>query len=164
MKTNLVLAAALIAMPLESRADEEPPPQDFSAIAACVVLAAVAAVGAVYIISRGCKPKYYWIMDNDEPPKFWVGTATRKERDINDWKFIGGPYDKPGDAPGIHPDPTNRVESVISAPVHIQIQESTNLVTWTTAHSEFSDLEDFSYALTNTGVGQKFYRGVIPWQ
>ncbi len=127
-------------------------PQEFW-LAACVVVAAATAVGGIMLFSRKCQPKYYWLMDNEQPPTYWVGTATRKECAINNWTVIGGPYDKPGDAPPQHPSSTNRISSIV-VPIRITVLASANLSQWTPVHSEVSDTEDFSYFTPVAG----FYR------
>jgi len=119
-------------------------------LAICMVAAAGIAVGVVYVIARGCEPQYYWLMDSNEPPKFWVATATKKECEIEGWKRIGGPYKRPQDAPHEHPNPTNRVNNVIGPTITIRVQASTNLVDWSTVSEVRGDAEDFAYFSTNS--------------
>lgn len=147
--TTLTLVIALVAIPLQSPADP-PPPQDGEQLwlAACVVAFAGVAVGGVYIISRRCEPKYYWIMDKEQPPNFWVGTANTKECQINGWIRIGGPYRKAADAPPVHPDPTNRATISFNAPVTINVQ-SFSTGQWETIYRFTGDEEDFAYFPTN---------------
>lgn len=157
MKTELTamtLATALAALPFNSPAPEPDPDPQPTALAWCVVACVGVAVTAIIITAKRCEPKYYWLMDNERPPNFWVGTATKKECEIQEWTRIGGPYNGPEDAPYPHPDPTNRVDSVVSAPVSmIAVETSTNLVDWVTIHeSANTDLDDFIYSPTNTGM------------
>ncbi len=150
---SLLLALLVAILPINIQADPAPPPQQSEwAVAVCIMVGVGLAVTGIMIVSKRCQPKYYWLMDDDQPPTFWVGTATRKECQIQGWKKIGGPYDRPGDAPPIHPDPTNRVNEASSAMVlKISVQTSQDMVSWTTVHSEVSDIEDFVYYPTNTG-------------
>ncbi len=155
MKKLLSLLLVVFLLPI--RADEPTPAdpgpsQDTVALAACLVAAAGIAAGAVYIFSHKCQPKYYWLMDDSQPPNFWVATATRKQCQIEGWHRIGGPYTHPQDAPAIHPDPTNRVSLAASAPLNISVQATTDLQNWTTVYQETADTEDFSYCTTNAAM------------
>jgi hypothetical protein len=144
-------------MPLSNlRASEiEPAPkqpgQD-SALALCIVALAAVAVGVIYVVSKNCKPKYYWMMDPEEqPPRFWVGAHNNKEVQINGWKRIGGPYERIEDAPPVHPNPTNRVSHISDQPVvRVSAQHSDDMVTWTTVHTERVQLDEFLFFPTNT--------------
>jgi len=168
MKTKLtsaILTGLMLAYPINrSWSDDsitpgpDVPDQDIHPVAgACVVaFIGIAAIG-IYVASKSCQPKYYWMMDDDKPPRFWVGTATRKECQINGWKKIGGPYVRPEDAPVIHPDPTNRVDEIVSAPVNIYVESSTNLVDWQTVHDSYCDPEDFIYT-PSTNQQSGFFR------
>lgn len=152
MKTTIsaMLAASLIAMPLQSHAQENPP-DDFW-LAAAVVCVAGAAFAGVYIVTKKAAPKYYWHMDSEQPPNFWVGTSTPKQCDIEGWTRIGGPYNRPQDAPAEHPNPTNRVQRVVGPASFIAVQTSTNGQHWTTVHQQVCDTEEFVYFPTNTGM------------
>lgn len=167
---NLIVSAILGAVitalpvcanpPLHSKHDSggtDDNPQEVSAVI-CVVAAVVvtAAVVGIVIVSKKCQPKYYWLMDSEQPPNFWVGTATKKECEINDWKRIGGPYNRPEDAPVEHPPATNRVDELAPVPLHIAVEASTNLTDWTTVSESYCDLEDFAYTPTNRNAG--FFR------
>ncbi len=152
-----LLSLLLVVFLLPTRADE-PTPADpgpdpnVAALAACLVAATGIAVGAVYIFSHKCAPKYYWLCDDDNPPRFWVATATRKQCQIEGWHRIGGPYTQPQDAPATHPDPTNRVNLAASAPIKISVQASQDLQNWTTVYQDTADTEDFSYCTTNAAM------------
>ncbi len=156
MKRNLLTGAlclSMVGVPMQSILSEEPPPPDQPFWGAlCVMAVAGIAATAVYIVSKKCQPKYYWLMDDDTPPKFWVASATRKECQINGWQRIGGPYERVTDAPAVHPASTNRVEFVASQPMTIKVQSSTNLTHWTTVYQEVADLEDFGYWPTNAAM------------
>ena len=147
--TVLTLSALIAANP--SFCDAPPPPPQETWLALCVVAVAGLAVTTIYIVSKRCQPKYYWLMDNNVPPTYWVGTATRKECEINEWKRIGGPYNRPQDAPMDHPDPTNRVETASSAPLKIATQ-SFNGTNWITVDQQVCDLDDFIYFPTNAAM------------
>lgn len=155
MKNRLVtiaLVVALVAIPLQLPADPSPPPPQEWALALCVVAVCAVAVGGIYIIGKKCQPKYYWIMDREEPPNFWVGTANTKECQINGWVRIGGPYKSPADAPPVHPNPTNRATISMSEPVKINVQSLVNNQ-WITVSDYEGDLEDFAYFPTNAVSG-----------
>lgn len=156
---TLVILLAILPVPLN--AENPPPPKDDWALALCIVAGIGLATAGIYIVAHKCKPKYYWLMSNDNPPVFWVGTATDKQCQIEDWVKIGGPYDKPEDAPAVHPDKTNRVNRATSEIMTVTVQQSSDLVTWTTVHEEATDLEDFSYSPTNT-LGGMFRVSVRP--
>lgn len=154
MKRKFLTAAlvgALITIPMQSALSDAPPPEDDFWLAACIVAVAGLAVTAVYIVSKKCEPKYYWLMDGDNPPNFWVGTATRKECEVQGWHRIGGPYTKPSDAPVQHPASTNRVENIVGPVVNIGV-ESLSGTNWTTVYQTQSELEDFIYWPTNQGL------------
>lgn len=156
MKKLVTIVLLIALLPLDLPAPEPPPPPpDDWALAACLVAVAGAAAAGVYIIAQKCKPKYYWMTDDEQPPKFWVGIATRKECQINGWRRIGGPYNQPQDAPPQHPDPTNVVNIVASAPVTIKVHASTNGSHWDVVHEFSGDMEDFGYFPTNA-VGGMF--------
>jgi len=145
---TLLLIALLVALPIQIKADEEPPPQDWALIACAVAVVAVA-VGAIYVISKKCAPKYYWLWDGETPTGTWVGTATDKQCQIEGWKKISGPYDKPGDAPPTCPNLTNRVNKAVSAPITISTQTSQDGANWTTVDVQHVDMEDYAYFPTN---------------
>lgn len=163
MKTNSVKSvttAALIwvmlALPIRAEGPisaSDPSQPQKSWVAVCVVAFAGLAVAGIYIVAKRCQTKYYWLMDDDEPPKFWVGTATDKQCEIEGWKKIGGPYDRPEDAPAQHPDPTNRVTRAFSEPLNMAVQSSTDGHNWTTVYTETCDMEDFGYFPTNEVSG-----------
>ena len=151
---NSVMVAILVALPIKASdqpvADEPGKPQE-NWLAICVIAAAAVAVGGVWIMSKRCKPRYYWLMDASQSPAvYWVGAATKKECEIEGWERIGGPYDRPEDAPQQHPPSTNRVDHVI-VPMQISTQNSQDLVNWQTIHTEVNDIEDYSYYATNQG-------------
>lgn len=148
---TLALVAAMTVLPLDLNADEQPPKND-SLLALCVVACAGAAVGVVYIFTKKCKPKYYWLMDDDQPPRFWVGTTTRKQAKIEGWRIIGGPYETPQDAPVAHPSPTNTVSFAAEPTFMIKVQTSTNGSSWTTVNETRGEMEDFGYYPTNAGM------------
>ena len=153
--TALTLAAIFAAR--SSIADdpviEPPPPDQDMALAVCVVAVCAVAVGTIYVISRKCQPKYYWLMDDQQPPTYWVATATRKECQINGWKRIGGPYTHPEDAPPQHPPSTNRVDSLIGQIQTINVQQSQDGVHWDRVSEFRGDMEDFAYFPTNKVSG-----------
>ena len=145
-----LLIFTMAATPLKIEADE-PPPENMG-LALCIVAVAGIAVTAIYIVAKRCQPKYYWLCDDDQPPKFWVATATKKQCAIEGWHRIGGPYTTPQDAPAIHPSPTNRVELVAGPVENINVQTSQDGHNWTTVSEFRGDEEDFSYSPTNTGM------------
>ena len=162
--TSVALAAMMLVYPVNRSWSDDGitpgpgvPDQNIYPVAgACIVaFIGLAAIG-LYVATKSCQPKYYWLMDDDKPPRFWVGTATRKECQINGWKKIGGPYNRPEDAPPVHPDPTNRVDEVVSAPMNISVESSTNGVNWQTVQQSLCDPEDHVYFPTNTGAA--FFR------
>jgi hypothetical protein len=152
MKNKLLCLAliALFTLPLKAGDDPAPDPQPMWLPACIVAAVGLAAVGIVVLV-KSCEPKYYWLMDDDQPPKFWVGAATRKECQINGWKRIGGPYNRPQDAPTQHPDPTNVVVSAVSLQT-ITVHASTNMTDWSVVHREVTDPEDFAYFPTNAAM------------
>ncbi len=155
MKTNIATAAligALIVTPIPIHADDPPPHGGNSWAALCIVAFAGVAVGAVYIISKRCEPKYYWLMDDNVPPTFWVGTATAKQCKIEGWRRIGGPYNRQQDAPAEHPNPTNTVPNLVSLPMKVVVQSSQDGQQWTPVDEQVVDLEDHVYYPTNTGM------------
>jgi len=119
----------------------------------CLILGVVAGVTAVYMVSKACKPKYYWMMDpEDSPPRFWLGTHSNKEVQIQGWKRIGGPYDRIEDAPTQPPNATNRVSHLSSEPtLRVSVQQSQDSVNWVTVHTEVSQIDEVVYYPTNTG-------------
>lgn len=154
-----LLIAAIVAIPVQRAIPQEKPPEKDWLLALCVVAVAGAAATAVYIASRSCKPKYYWLCDGEQPPKYWVGTATKKECEINGWRRVGGPYDKPGDAP---PQPPSTLLSYTEEPpgpsMRIKVHESSDMQHWTVIHEAVCPTEDFAYFPTNTAKAQMFYR------
>lgn len=146
-----VLIAALLTIPIQTAKSDDPPPENMG-LAICVIACAAIAVGAVYIVAHKCQPKYYWLMDNDSPPKFWVATATKKQCQIEGWHRIGGPYTRPQDAPAVHPDATNRVELVSQPAMNIAVQQTQDGQSWTTVYQQNCDTEDFGYSPTNCGM------------
>ncbi len=146
----VLLIAVIAASPIRIQADE-PPPQNMG-LALCVIAVAGLAVATIYIVAHKCAPKYYWLCDDDQPPKYWVATCTKKEAAINGWHRIGGPYTRPQDAPIEHPSPTNRVELAAGPVEKINVQSSQDGQHWTTVSQFTGDMEDFSYSPTNTGL------------
>lgn len=150
---SLLLIVLLTFIPTQIKADGPIPPKNDSWVALCIVAGVGLALTGIYLVSKKCQPRYYWLMDDDDPPKFWVATATRKECSINNWKRIGGPYNSPQEAPAQHPNPTNRVNDAEAAlPVTITVQQSHDLVSWTDVYTERCDLEDFAYFPTNAAL------------
>ena len=145
-----LLVIIVVSLPLQIQADPQPPDQDWL-LAACVVACAGIAVGAVYVFSKKCESKWYWLMDSEQPPNFWIASTTRKQCQVEGWIRIGGPYKSPQDAPTQHPSPTNRVE-VPSTPMKLSWQASTNGVNWTTVYQDNCDVEDFGFFPTNAAM------------
>lgn len=155
MKTKLiavVMSALIIITPIELRSDPEPPTSD-TWLAVCVVAVAAIAAGAVYLVSKKCQPKYYWLMDdNERPKKYWVAAATRKECEINGWKRIGGPYTSASDAPPVHPPDTNVINELVGPVMKIQVESTSDFREWTPVYQTECDLEDFGYFPTNAAM------------
>lgn len=156
--TSLVLIALMAVMPITTGAENQPqPPKPGDPqelwLAVCLVAFAGVAVGGIYVVSKRCQPKYYWLMDDDTPPKFWVGCPTKKECAVNNWIRIGGPYTRMEDAPAVHPNPTNRVNDLVGPVMKIAVQSSTNMVDWTTVYEENTEMEEFIYWPTNQVSG-----------
>lgn len=148
--TALVLVAALAIAPIKIQADEPPPPKNDWAVVICAVIGVGLVVTGIYLLNKKCQPKYYWLMNSDEPPVFWIGTATDRECKIQDWHKIGGPYTSPNQAPPIHPDKTNRVHELVGPVMHHAVEESADGVNWVTIHEEDSTQEDFGYFVSPT--------------
>lgn len=155
MKKLVAIALIIVLLPFDLPAPEPPPPPQEWVLAACMVAFAGAAAAGVYIVAQKCKPKYYWMTDDEQPPKFWVGTATKKQCEVEGWRRIGGPYDRPEDAPQQHPNPTNVVNLTANAPTIIKVHASTNGTDWNVVHEFSGDMEDFGYFPTNA-VGGMF--------
>lgn len=153
------MIAMMCVLPLRAQTPEpNPGPPQQSWIAVCIVVCAGVAVVGIYLVAKKCEPKYYWLMDDNEPPTFWVGTATKKECTINGWNRIGGPYTKASDAPTQHPNPTNRVENIVGPPVNISVQSSTDGANWSTVHTEQCDLDDFGYIVPTNAPSAAMFR------
>ena len=157
------LIALVLILPIQLRADDpvpvNPDPQH-TALAICVIACAALAAGGVYILSKRCQPKYYWLWDGEQPPRTWVGAATDKECAINGWTKIGGPYEKAADAPPTCPDLTNRVQKATSAPMNIAVEGTSNMSQWSTVYAERCDMDDFGAFIPNTN-SFRFYRIVV---
>jgi hypothetical protein len=156
----LVLVFVLISVQLPAQ-DESPNPQPASVwVAACVVVFAGAMAIGTAVVIRNCKPKYYCMKDSEGT--HFIGTATKKERQINGWVVVSGPYDTPDAGTNNCPPPaTNSVAFSESIESIIHIQESTNLVDWVTLASFQDDPGNFSYQHTNTTSSKAFYRAMI---
>lgn len=129
---------------------EQPPNQD-TWVAVCLVAAAGLAVGAIYLVAKRCKPRYYWLLS--ENGDIWLGTCTKKEAQINGWEKIGGPYPTIQDAPVEHPNITNRVHDVIAEPLMLYtVERTTDLTHWQVVNSQTNTIEEFVYYPTNTGL------------
>ncbi len=153
MKTNIATTAlvlGLVISPVQIHADPQPPKQDWL-LAACVVAGVGLAAGAIYIVASKCEPKYYWLMDSESPPTFWVAACTKKEAQINGWKRIGGPYNKKEDAPPVHPPITNVVNVVSGPQFTIKVQQLTTNG-WDTVSTVVCETEEFAYYPTNAGL------------
>lgn len=158
---TLLLIALLIIIPVRIIADEpvqphDPGPPQQTWLAVCVVVAAGVAIAGIYLVNKKCKPKYYWLADDDQPPTTWVGTATDRECKINGWKKIGGPYERPQDAPTNAPPLTNIVSEIIGPVLHHVVEESSDGVNWTSIHEENSTQEDFGYFVPATNQAALF--------
>lgn len=162
------LIGAICSLPLQTRSDEpvtpvdNPGPPQETWIAVCVVVAAGLAVGAIYLVNKKCKPKYYWLADDDQPPNTWVGTATDRECKFNGWRKIGGPYEKPTDAPTNAPPLTNIVSELSGPVMHHAVEQSSDGVNWATIHEEDSTQEDFGYLVSPTNQAGLFRLRVRP--
>ncbi len=148
---SMVLIAVVVVMPLHLNADDPPPPPTEELWPALAMVAFVGlCVGGVMLLSKKTEPQYYWLMDDEKPPNFWVATATGKECQLNGWKRIGGPYKRAADAPPVHPDPTNRVH-VVSPTLNMAFESSTDDGnSWTTVYQETCPMDDFGCVLPAT--------------
>lgn len=164
MKALIAILIALLVTPTRAEQPVNPKgpdkPQE-TWLPVCIVAAAGLAVAGIYIISKKCKPKYYWLADEEQPPTTWVGAATDRECRINGWHKIGGPYDSPQEAPTNAPPLTNIVSRAFTQPMNITVEQTTDLQNWTPVYSEFCDTEDFAYFPTNA-VGGMFRISVAP--
>ncbi len=154
MKTTIsaVLAATLVTMPMQAGLEPAPTPKNDTWLGMCVLVCAGLAVGAVYVMSKRCQPKYYWLMDDDTPPKFWVATCTKKQAQCEGWKRIGGPYNRVEDAPAVHPSPTNTVQELAAEVMKFTVQTSQDGTNWMTVDTQVVDWEDHIYYPTNSGM------------
>lgn len=164
---GLVLIAVMALLPIRINADEpvtpaDPGPPQQTWVAVCIVVGVGLAVTAIYLVNKKCKPKYYWLCDDDVPPRTWVGTATDKECKINDWKKIGGPYDRPEDAPTNAPPITNIVHELMGPVMHHVVEQSNDGENWTAVHEEDCTQEDFGYIVPATNQAALFRLRVGP--
>ena len=155
-----VLIGAMCSLSIKSNSEEpvqpaqNPGPPQQTWLAVCVVAACGVAIAGIYVLARKCRPKYYWLCDNEEPPNKWVGTCTKRECIINGWRKIGGPYERPEDAPTNAPPITNVVSEIMSsAPLNYTVEETKDLQNWTPIYSERTTDEEFAYFPTNTAGG-----------
>jgi len=160
MKTNkqiklvaVVTAAALLVSSVRLNADDDPPPQNVGMLLPCIVAGvAVVAVATVVIIVKRCSPKYYCMRDDENPPNYFVGNATKKECQINGWTRINGPYDSAADVPPCDSHTVTNIQQQASAPLHITVEQSADLNRWSVAGTSFCDLDDFYFDPTNAAA------------
>ncbi len=153
MKTLIaILLVALMVMPLNADFTPTPTPDQDTWVALCLVAAAGVAVGIVYIAAKRCKPRYYWLL-NPENGDIWLGTCSKKQKEIEGWEKIGGPYVSIQDAPPVHPSITNRVNDIIAEPIHnFTVEQSTDNQNWIVCFSATNTIEEFIYFPTNAAM------------
>jgi hypothetical protein len=160
--TFAVIASLLALSYQQTRADGDPEPQPAHPfLAACVVIFAGVMVVGTAVVIRNCKPKYWCLKDKEGT--HWVGTATKKECQISGWTVVGGPYESVAAGTNNCPPPaTNSVTMNIPAPdSFLQLQESTNLIHWTTIQEQWDDASKFKFEHTNTMDRAAYYRVLI---
>lgn len=157
--TTLLLIAVMLVLPMRIQAKEPPPPPDEWTVVVCAVIGVGLVVTGIWLLNKKCTPKYYWFWDGEpgNPPNTWVGTCTERERKINGWRKIGGPYAKPEDAPPLPPPITNVVSEIEGPLLHHAVEQSTDGgKSWTTIHEEDSTQEDFGYFVSPTNQAALF--------
>ncbi len=155
MKTiALTLCAALVAAPLHLHAvpkDETPVEPQAHLLAICLVGAAAAAGAAVVWMMKTCKPKYYCVQDN-EGNRF-SSNATKRERQVEGWKVVSGPYSS-AEAAAIACPPMTNAPAFTEQPtpsLPIRIYKSKDLgLTWNQVALINDDPMHFSWAETNS--------------
>lgn len=156
--TIVCLLASSVRIPAEPDPVEDPQP---AWILACFVVGAgvLAGVG-IYVVTKSCNPKYYCMKDSDG--KYWVGTATKKEREVNDWVIVSGPYDSVAQGTNNCPPPPGQMTLQMEPPDWtIRVQESTNLLDWVTIHETRDDPFNLNFTFfptNNNAPGPVFYR------
>lgn len=161
-----LLSTCLVATQMRTiRADDSPPIQETAALAICLILFAAAGIGGTVIVIRSCAPKYYCLKDESEtPPKYWVGTATKKEVEINEWTVVSGPYKTPGEVTNCPPVSVamraNSWEWEIES--EIFFEKSYDLENWIPIGSTIEDISNFSFSYTNeTADASCYFRAYI---
>jgi hypothetical protein len=158
--TALLLVAALTSVTIQ-RTKAEPEPQPASPfLAACVVIFAGVMVGGTAVIIRVCKPKYWCLKDKEGT--HWVGTATKKECQVNGWSMVGGPYESVEAGSTNCPPATNNITMNMPPPDSLLLlQESTDMLAWRTVQEQLDDPTNFKFEHTNTTDRTAYYRVLI---
>lgn len=158
---TLTLCAALILAPIERA-------RSSAVLAVCLIGAAVIAGATIIFTVKTCKPKYYCMKDSDG--NYFSSNATKKDRIVNDWVIISGPYSSAESAAAnCHkPAATGLVmmaalesgDQVYIPEVPIKIWKSHNLVSWVLRDTIIDDPSNFSWSETNaiSDHFQMFYR------
>lgn len=153
--TSLIVGAALLAMPMQPRAQVGP-------AIFCISITAVVVAGGVAIYVHSCKPQYYCVKDPDNNLQ-WCTVLNRGEAAVNGWQVLSGPYkDAEACDKSCH---TNLLTRKISGPVTAQatttlhIARSTNLVDWVECATLQCNPDDVFWGETNSvETAAVFYR------
>jgi hypothetical protein len=128
--------------------------------AICLIGGAVIAGGAVVFLIKTCKPKYYCLRNEDGD--YFVSNATKREREVEGWVIVSGPYNSAEAATtNCHKPPPSAltmVSLVYTPAIPIKIWKSTNLVDWVLRDQISDDPAHFSWSETNTLGSACFYR------
>lgn len=175
--TSLTVSLALVAAPFNVNAvPRDVPPKDQELVMAlCIIGAVVVAAGVIVYMVRSCQPKYYCVKDQDG--NTFPSNATKKERQIEGWTVVSGPYDSAEAAAiacppkkGANLTSSNGATTIEPASIEddpgvyipsepIQIWRSTNLVNWELRATIMDDPQSFSWSETNSmATSQMFYR------
>ena len=165
MKTKLLtfcVITCLLASQVRLHSEPEPDLEPQAAwVAACFLVGAgiLAGVG-IYLVVKSCKPKYWCIKDRDG--NHFVSTATKNEVAINDWSIVSGPYESVTQGTNNCPPPQPLPIIAFSQPLDwtIRVQESPDLINWTTIYETRDDPQNLNFTIypTNLSAARMFYR------